>query len=106
MTTEAEAMGETYGDLDRVIRDLVERYAIPHTKMCMRWSKPTKEAYRQEVASWLEDYGKYFARLPRKAFPGKEDFPTFARVRLAAEIAPILRGENGKVERSYANLFE
>ena len=103
---ETEAIAETYRELEKVVRDLVERYAIPHTKMCMRWSKPTREAYREEVASWLEDYGKSFARLPRKALAGKDDLPSFARKRLDAEIAPILRGENPKVERSYANLFD
>ena len=47
---DSEALNETYRDIDRIISDLVECYALPHTKMCMRWSKPTIEEYREEVA--------------------------------------------------------
>ncbi len=35
--------------MDRIISNLVECYALPHTKMYMRWSKPTRKAYREEV---------------------------------------------------------
>ncbi len=102
---EDDALEETYRELETVIRGLVERYAIPHTKMCMRWSKPPREAYRQEVAAWLEDYGKSFRRLPRKSLGGREDLPAFARRRLEGEIAAVLAGDNAAVERSYGVLF-
>jgi hypothetical protein len=72
----------------------------------MRWSKPTKKAYREEIVSWLEDYSKSFRRLPKKVLPGRDDLPTFARKRLDAEIAKILEGDNLAVERSYAHLFD
>jgi len=103
--TEQDALEESYEDLARAIGDLVEVFAIPHTKTCMRWGKPTREAYRAEVVNWLQDYGKSFARIPRKALPGRADLPTFARNRLDGEIAGVLRGQNPAVEGSYANLF-
>src|SRR3990170_2616957 len=87
-----DAVEESYREMDRIIRDLVECYAIPHTRMCMRWERPTVEAYRKEVVVWLEDYAKSFRRLPRKSLPGREDLPTFARTRLDEEIARILEG--------------
>lgn len=105
MMTKADAVEETYGEMEKIIGNLVECYAIPHTRMCMRWSKPTKKAYREEVVGWLEDYGKSFRRLPKKSLPGREDLPTFARRLLDAQIATILAGENSDVERSYAHLF-
>ncbi len=105
MLNQANAVETTYREMETIIGGLVECYAIPHTRMCMRWSKPTKKAYREEVTGWLEDYSKSFRRLPKKTLPGREDLPTFARSLLNAEIARILKGENAAVERSYAHLF-
>jgi hypothetical protein len=106
MKTEKEALEESYLDLQRVIADLVESFALPHTRTCMRWGKPTREAYREEVVNWLQDYGKSFVRIPKKALSGKNDLPTFARERLDVEIALVLRGQNAAVERSYSHLFD
>lgn len=105
MRTPADAVEQTYREMEEMIGGLVECYAIPHTRMCMRWSKPTKKAYREEVVGWLEDYGKSFRRLPKKSLPGHDDLPTFARHLLDAQIAAILKGDNPEVERSYAHLF-
>ena len=105
MLSKANAVETTYREMGKIIGNLVECYAIPHTRMCMRWSKPTKKAYREEVVGWLEDYSKSFRRLPKKSLPGREDLPTFARGLLDAEIARILKGDNPEVERSYAHLF-
>ncbi len=105
MLNQANAMEETYGEMEKIIGNLVECYAIPHTRMCMRWSKPTKKAYREEIVGWLEDYSKSFRRLPKKGLSGRDDLPTFARKLLDAEIARILKGESPEVERSYAHLF-
>lgn len=100
-----EAIEETYREMERIIDSLVECYAIPHTRMCMRWTKPPREDYREEVVAWLEDYAKSFHRLPKKALPGRPDLPTFARARLDTEVARILGGQNPAVEASYAALF-
>jgi hypothetical protein len=105
MLRRADAVAETYQEMERIISNLVECYALPHTKMCMRWSKPSKKAYREEVVVWLEDYGKSFHRLPVKSLAGHDDLPAFARKRLDDEIARILKGENKAVERSYGDLF-
>ncbi len=105
MLRRADAVQETYQEMEQIISNLVECYALPHTKMCMRWSKPTRKAYREEVVGWLEDYGKSFRRLPKKSLQGREDLPAFARNRLDAEVARILKGENKAVERSYGDLF-
>ncbi len=105
MMSKASAVEETYRELETMIGSLVECYAIPHTRMCMRWSRPTKKAYREEVVGWLEDYSKSFRRLPKKSLPDREDLPTFARRLLDAQIAVILKGESVAVERSYAHLF-
>jgi len=105
MQDERRALKETYDELGRTIGDLVECYAIPHTKMCMRWSKPTVEEYRAEVIGWLEDYAKSFRRLPNKALPGKGDLRTFARKRLDEEVSRIAAGRNERVEMSYRHLF-
>ncbi len=105
MMDKANAVEQTFREMEKIIGNLVEGYAIPHTRMCMRWSKPTKKAYREEVVSWLEDYSKSFRRLPKKSLPGREDLPTFARRLLDAQIATIVKGENAEVERSYAHLF-
>jgi hypothetical protein len=105
MMNKANAVETTYREMEKIIGGLVECYAIPHTRMCMRWSKPTKKAYREEVVGWLEDYSKSFRRLPKKSLAGREDLPTFARGLLDAEIARILKGEHAAVERSYAHLF-
>lgn len=105
MMKSGNAVEETYQEMEKIIGNLVECYAIPHTRMCMRWSKPTKKAYREEVVGWLEDYSKSFRRLPKKALPGREDLPTFARRLLDAQIHAIVTGENAEVERSYAHLF-
>lgn len=102
---QTDPLEETYADMEKIIGNLVECYALPHTKMCMRWSRPTKEEYREEVVGWLEDYAKSFRRLPRKALPGREDLPAFARKRLDAEVARILNGEHPAVEASFAHLF-
>lgn len=101
----ANAVEATYREMETIIGNLVECYAIPHTRMCMRWSKPTRKAYREEVVGWLEDYSKSFRRLPKKSLPGREDLPVYARTLLDAQIAAILKGENPAVERSYAHLF-
>lgn len=105
MMNRANAVEATYHEMEKIIANLVECYAIPHTRMCMRWSKPTKKAYREEVIGWLEDYSKSFRRLPKKSLPGRDDLPTYARSLLDAEIARIFKGENAAVERSYAHLF-
>jgi hypothetical protein len=105
MLRHGDAVLETYQEMEQIISNLVECYALPHTKMCMRWSKPTKKAYREEVGGWLEDYGKSFRRLPRKSLQGHEDLPVFARKRLDDEIGRILKGENASVERTYGDLF-
>jgi len=105
MMNKANAIEVTYREMEKIIGNLVECYAIPHTRMCMRWSKPTKKAYREEVVGWLEDYSKSFRRLPKKSAPGREDLPTYARSLLDGEISRILKGENPNVERSYAHLF-
>jgi hypothetical protein len=103
--TKASAMEQTYREMETIIGNLVECYAIPHTRMCMRWSKPTKKAYREEVVGWLEDYSKSFRRLPKRSLPEREDLPAFARRLLDAQIATIVKGDNAAVERSYAHLF-
>ncbi len=105
MLNQANALEATYREMEKIIGNLVECYAIPHTRMCMRWSKPTKKAYREEVVGWLEDYSKSFRRLPKKSLPGREDLPAYARRLLDAEVGRILKGENPEVERSYAHLF-
>ena len=105
MMKKANAVEATYHEMETIIGSLVECYAIPHTRMCMRWSRPTKKAYREEVVGWLEDYSKSFRRLPKKSAPGREDLPTYARSLLDAEIARIVKGDNSAVERSYAHLF-
>ncbi len=105
MQRQANSVEETYREMEEIIGNLVECYALPHTKMCMRWSKPTLEAYREEVVSWLEDYAKSFHRLPKKSLAGREDLPTFARKRLDEEITRIREGRNREVERSYEHLF-
>jgi hypothetical protein len=102
---DVEALNETYQDIDRIISDLVECYALPHTKMCMRWSKPTVEEYREEVVGWLEDYSKSFRRLPEKSLPGRAALPGYARKRLDEEVARIVGGRNDAVESSYKHLF-
>ena len=105
MLRKAEAVEQTYHEMETIIGGLVECYAIPHTRMCMRWSRPTKKAYREEIVGWLEDYSKSFRRLPKKSLPGRDDLPTFARRLLDVQIAAILKGDNSDVERSYAHLF-
>ena len=105
MLRRSDAVQETYQEMEKIVSNLVECYALPHTKMCMRWSKPTRKAYREEVVGWLEDYGKSFRRLPKKSLAGHEDLPVFARKRLDEEIARIVKGENRAVERSYGDLF-
>ena len=105
MLRRSNPVQETYQEMEKIIANLVECYALPHTKMCMRWSKPTKKAYREEVVGWLEDYGKSFRRLPKKSLAGHEDLPEFARRRLDEEIARILKGESRAVERGYVDLF-
>ncbi len=102
---EKKALKETYDDVERIVGDLVECYAIPHTRMCMRWSRPSLREYRKEVVSWLEDYSKSFRRLPLKSLPGREDIPAFARKRLDEEIARIVGGKNEAVETSFKHLF-
>jgi hypothetical protein len=102
---DAKAIEETYREIERIISELVECYAIPHTRMCMRWSKPTVEEYREEVVGWLEDYSKSFRRLPSKSLPGRVDIPTFAKKRLDEEVALIMNGKSEAVERSYEHLF-
>ncbi|HYM40206.1 MAG TPA: hypothetical protein VEY12_08715 [Thermoplasmata archaeon] len=39
MMTEQAALEESYEDLGAVIADLVETFALPHTRTCMRWGK-------------------------------------------------------------------
>jgi len=43
MQSEKEALEESYQDLQKTVGDLVESFALPHSRMCMRW-KPTREA--------------------------------------------------------------
>ncbi len=105
MRRSAIAVEETYAEMEKIIGNLVECYAIPHTRMCMRWSRPTREAYRTEVVAWLEDYARSFVRLPKKSMAGREDLPAFARARLDAEIARITAGRHEAVEKSYDHLF-
>jgi hypothetical protein len=105
MKRHEDGVEESYREMDRIIGDLVECFAIPHTRMCMRWERPTVEAYRKEVVAWLEDYAKSFRRLPKKSLPGREDLPAFARARLNKEVARILGGRHEAVERSYEHLF-
>jgi len=106
MLRQEEAIEETFREMERIIGNLVECYALPHTKMCMRWSKPTVAAYREEVVGWLEDYGKSFRRLPKKGLPGRADLPTFARAKLEEEMVRIRDGAHPLVERAYKNLFQ
>ena len=101
-TVEVEA---AFGEMERIIASLVECYAIPHTRMSMRWSRPTIQAYRAEVVGWLEDYAKSFRRLPSRGLSGRDDLPTFARARLDLEIRRILDGTNPAVEESFTHLF-
>lgn len=105
MTSETGALEESYRDLQRITEELVEVFAIPHTRMCMRWGRPSREAYREEIANWLRDYGKSFARIPDRALPGKPGLRAFARARLEGEIAVVLQGGNRAVEESYEHLF-
>ncbi len=105
MLRKLEPLDEPYKEMDRIIGNLVECYAIPHARMCMRWSKPTKTAFREEIVGWLEDYGKSFRRLAKKGLPGREDLAVFARVKLGTEVARIARGEHPAVERVYGDLF-
>ncbi len=106
MITEQEALEESYRDLDQAIGDLVETFALPHTRTCMRWGRPSREGYRAEVVNWLRDYGKSFARVPKRGLPGRPNLPAFARGRLDVEIERVTTGQNAAVERSYAHLFE
>ena len=94
-----------YAEMERIIASLVECYTIPHTRMSMRWSRPTIEAYRAEVVGWLEDYAKSFRHLPSKRLPGKDDLPTFARARLDIQVRRIIEGSNPAVEESFRHLF-
>ena len=105
MTNEQKALEESYQDLQRITQELVEVFAIPHTRMCMRWGRPTREAYREEIANWLRDYGKSFVRIPDRALPGQPSLRAFARTRLDAEIAVVVQGGNRAVEESYEHLF-
>lgn len=105
MQAEIGAIEETYRHLEEVIHNLVECFAIPHTRMCMRWSSPTRGEYRAEVIAWLEDYALSFRRLPSIAMPGGPPLKDFARDRLDREIRPILEGRNRAVEESYDHLF-
>ena len=73
MPNDAEAVEDTVRELEGVLRKLVECYAIPHTKMCMRWTKSSVEEYRGEVVGWLEDHAKSFRRLPKKSLLDGED---------------------------------
>jgi len=105
MQRSASAVEETYAEMEKIIGNLVECYALPHTKMCMRWSRPTPEAYREEVVAWLEDYARSFVRLPKKSMAGRPDRLVPPRARLDEEIARITAGRNEAVERSYEHLF-
>ncbi len=96
---------ETYREIEAVISNLVECYAIPHTRMCMRWTHPSRDDYRSEVVGWLEDYAKSFRRLPTITISGRAPLPAFARACLEREIRPILEGRNAAVEESYDQLF-
>ena len=105
MTTETDAVEDAYAEIERIIESLVECYAIPHTRMNMRWSRPTIKAYREEVVGWLEDYARSFRRLSKKSLPGRDDLPRFARARLDAEVRRILEGRSPAVEESFGHLF-
>ncbi|HEY7588384.1 MAG TPA: hypothetical protein VIB49_06545 [Thermoplasmata archaeon] len=105
MLRRSESLPDPYEEMERIIGNLVECYAIPHARMCMRWTKPTKKAFREEIVGWLEDYGKSFRRLVDKGAQGKEDLAVFARRKLDAEIARIVRGDHPAVERTHADIF-
>jgi len=105
MLRDAKAVQDTARELEAILGKLVECYAIPHTKMCMRWTKSTAEEYREEVVGWLEDYAKSFRRLPKETLPTGEPLAGLARRRLDEEVRRILGGENAAVERSYRDLF-
>lgn len=105
MQAEIGEIQETYRHMEEVIHDLVECFAIPHTRMCMRWSDPTRGEYRAEVIAWLEDYALSFRRLPQVACPGGPPLQDFARECLDREIRPILEGRNPAVEASFDHLF-
>lgn len=105
MQAEIEAIEETYRHIEEVIHNLVECFAIPHTRMCMRWSHPTRGEYRAEVIAWLEDYALSFRRLPSVTMPGRPTLRDFARACLDGEMRPILEGRNRAVEESYDHLF-
>ena len=101
----ADAVRDPYAEMERIIGGLVECYAIPHARMCMRWSLPTAKAYREEIVGWLEDYARSFPRLAGKGEPEKEDLASFARRNLDSEVRRIVRGEHAAVEKSYVDLF-
>jgi len=105
MLREPKGVEDTARELEAILGKLVECYAIPHTKMCMRWTKSTVEEYRAEVVGWLEDYAKSFRRLPPETLRSGEGLAGFARRRLDEEIRRILAGEDAAVERSYRDLF-
>jgi hypothetical protein len=105
MLRESNPIEEIAKELEGILARLVECYALPHTRICMQWTKVSRESYRGEVVGWLEDYARSFGRLPRKTLAGGETLAAFARRRLDAEIARILRGEHAAVERSYGDLF-
>lgn len=100
-----DAIETAYAEMERIIANLVECYGIPHTRMTMRWSRPTVEAYRSEIVGWLEDYAMSFRRLPQKSSAGREDLRAFARARLDDEIRRILAGASPAVEESFKHLF-
>lgn len=105
MLRQDEDLEEMYREMARIIDDLVACYAIPHTRMSMRWRKPNVSEYREEVIGWLEDYARSFVRLPARGLPDREELPAFARRRLGEEIASIREGRHVAVERSYEDLF-
>lgn len=105
MQAEIGEIEETYRHMEEVIHNLVECFAIPHTRMCMRWSHPTRGEYRAEVITWLEDYALSFRRFPQVACPGRSPLQDFARECLDREIRPILEGRNPAVEASFDHLF-
>lgn len=105
MQADIGAIEETYRHIEDVIHNLVECYAIPHTRMGMRWSNPTPGECRAEVVAWLEDYALSFRKLPDVTVAGRPPLRDHARVCLDREIRPILEGRNRTVEESYDHLF-
>ena len=96
---------DAFGEMDRIVGKLVECYAVPHANICLRWTTSSREAYREEIVGWLEDYAKSFRRLPKVIVAGRGDLVGFARRLLDRETERIRAGKNPIVEAGYAHLY-